>query len=601
MPAGPSVSAPGARERSLGATLRGFVASLSPARRRDLLVGAVVMLFGAVAELVTIGSLLTFLQLLAAPNGANELPGFGWFISLVGGGEGGNLVAKATILLISAAMLSAAARLFILWTTQNIVLRIGHELAVAIFSGMLRQPYSFHISRNPSELYASVEKVQAITFGGLLPLIQGLVATVIAVAIIALLVAIDPFGALLAALAIGFVYFAVSLFTERRLKSNSAIINEAATARMKAIQEGVGGIRDILLGHTQARFEAHYREVDARYRRAQAINMFIAAGPRYVVEAAAIVVIGLLALFLSLQPGGIVAAIPKLGALALGAQRLLPLLQQAYGGWSNFAGKAKLFADVLQLVQARVATDESARSQERLPFSRDIVFDQVSLSYPERPNALQSVSFTISKGARLGIMGPSGSGKSSLLDVLTALLEPTSGEIRVDGRSITHENRSGWQRHVAHVPQTVYLPDTSIAACIAFGEPGPDVDLERVEQAARGAHLHDFIMSLPARYGTQVGERGVRLSGGQRQRIAIARALYKQASLLIFDEATGALDQKTERDVMDSIDCLGRDITVLVVSHRLSALRGCDSILVIEEGRVAAIRSFEDLAAEVQD
>ena len=598
MSGGTPVSAQSANERSLGATLRAFLASLSAARRRDLAIGAVVMLFGAFAELVTIGSLLAFLQLLADPAGAEELPGFGRLVGLAGTRSPQNLAIIATVLLISAALLAAAARLFILWTTQKIVLRLGHEIAVAIFGRMLRQPYSFHISRNPSEIYASVEKVQAITFGALLPLIQGFVATVIAIAIIALLFAIDPLSASIAAVSIGLVYFLMSLGTRRRLKANSAIITEAATARMKAIQEGVGGIRDILLGQTQARFEEHYRQVDARYRRAQAINMFITAGPRYVIEAAGIVIIGLLALFLSLQPGGIVAAIPKLGALALGAQRLLPLLQQAYGGWSSFAGNSKLFSDVLQLVQAPVAAGEMPHSDERLPFARDIIFDDVSLSYPERPNALRGVSFTIAKGTRVGIMGPSGSGKSSLLDVLTGLLEPTTGEVRIDGCRITSENRILWQRHVAHVPQTVYLPDTSIAACIAFGETGPVMDLERVEQSARRAQLHDFIMTLPTGYQTKVGERGVRLSGGQRQRIAIARALYKQASLLIFDEATGALDRKTERDVMDSIECLGRDITVLVVSHRLSALRGCDSILVIEEGTIAAIRGFKDLAAE---
>lgn len=558
------------------------------------------MLFGAFTELLTIGSLLTFLQLLADPSGLDEFPVLGWLMGVLGSTTGDNLAMRATILLITAAILSAAARLFILWTMQKIVLRLGHELAVAIFSGMLRQPYSFHVSRNPSELYASVEKVQAITFGALLPLIQGFVAMVIAIAIMALLFAIDPLSASVAALAIGLVYFGLSLTTRQRLTQNSTIITDAANARMKAIQEGVGGIRDILLGHAQARFEEHYRQVDARYRRALAINMFIAAGPRFVIEAAGIVILGLLALYLSFQPGGLVAAIPKLGALALGAHRLLPLLQQAYGGWSSFAGNAKLFADVLQLLNAPAPAKNIGRSEASLPFSRDIVFDRVSLSYPGRPAALQSVSFTIPKGARVGIMGPSGSGKSSLLDVLTGLLDPTSGEIRIDGRSITSENRTEWQRQVAHVPQAVYLPDTSIATCIAFGEPGPQVDLERVQEAARRAQLHHFVVSLPAGYETEVGERGVRLSGGQRQRIAIARALYKQANVLIFDEATGALDEKTERDVMDSIACLGRDITVLVVSHRLFTLRGCDWVLVLEDGKVAAVSRFEDLAAEAR-
>ena len=579
-------------------TLRSLYRSLSPGRRRDLLVTAAAMLLGTLAELLTIGSLLTFLQILSQPESAGAALGVTWLQASGGTNESKDVVVVATILLVGAAIFSGAARLFILWTTQRSVQRLGHELAVGIFSRMLRQPYSFYVSRNPSELFSSVEKVQSITFGALLPLVQGSVASVIALAIIAMLFAIDPGTALAAALSIGLLYAVVSVTSSRRLKRNGAIISQAATARMKAIQEGLGGIRDILLGHSQPRFEEHYRRVDSRYREAQSLNMFIAAAPRFVVEAAGIIVIGLLALYLSFQPGGLVAALPTLGALALGAQRLLPLLQQAYSGWSNFAGNAALLGDVIELVQAPVSDEDAGLVTDDLPFREEIVFDRVTLSYEGRPDALAGISFRIPKGARVGIMGPSGSGKSSLLDVLMALLEPSSGEVRIDGKPLTNNNRAAWQRHVAHVPQSVYLPDSSIAECIAFGEPGLGLDQPRIEKAARQAQLHDFIQSLPLGYATEVGERGVRLSGGQRQRIAIARALYKQASLLIFDEATGALDQQTEMDVMESIECLGREMTVLVVSHRLSALRACEPIVLIEAGKVSGIRSYRELLGE---
>lgn len=572
-----------------GRTLAALLRALSMARRRDLSIGAAIMLFGACAELLTISSLLTFLQLLSQPSVGGKLSGAASLLDFAEAVPAGNPVVLAALLLVFAVVLAAAARLFILWTVQRIVLRLGHELSVTIFSRMLRQPYSFYTSRNPSELFASAEKVQMVVFGVLLPLIQGLVATVIAFAIVALLLTLDSSTALTAALALGLVYALVTFATRRRLRRNSTIIAEAATARMKAIQEGLGGIRDILIGQTQANFEQHYRQVDLRYRVAQTANIFISAAPRHVVEAAGVVILGLIAWFLSLQAGGLAAAIPMLGALALGAQRLLPLIQQAYVGWSQFAGSAELLRDVLELVQAPILGEAPLGRQQDLSFSHEIVLERVALSYPERPNALQDINLRIVKGQRVGITGSSGSGKSSLLDVLTGLLEPSSGEVRVDGSTITDANRGCWQRHIAHVPQSVYLPDSSISECIAFGDKQDEIDLQRVRQSAERARLHDFIISLPSGYATQVGERGVRLSGGQRQRIAIARALYKGASLIILDEATGALDVQNEVEIMNSLEALGREVTLLVVSHRLSALGGCDVIIHLNAGAVTSI------------
>jgi ATP-binding cassette subfamily B protein len=253
--------------------------------------------------------------------------------------------------------------------------------------------------------------------------------------------------------------------------------------------------------------------------------------------------------------------------------------------------------DVLGLLEAPVVASAPAGSEPR-PFAKDIVFDRVSLSYPGRVPALEEVSLTIKKGERIGLVGTTGSGKSSFLDLLMALLDPSEGEIRIDGSRLDDSVRPGWQAQIAHVPQAVYLADASIASNIAFAEPETAIERERVEAAARQAHLHDFIAALPEGYDTKVGERGVRLSGGQRQRIAIARALYKKANLLIFDEATGALDRKTERAIMDGIAELGRGITILIVAHRISALAGCDRIVRLEAGRIVESGSYTELVGE---
>jgi len=583
---------------SITGTFIALIRAMGKSRRRHLIGAVAAMAAGAAAELMTIGAVLPFLALVSDPERASQLPGFSIFLMLAGGETGPDLLIRAAFLLIAAAILAAAVRVMILWVIQGFVVAFGHDIGTAIFNRMLRQPYAYYVTRNSSELLASIEKVQTLTFGTLLPLMQGITASLLALAIIALLFAIDPFAASIAAVSVTLLYALVSATTRPRLRANSAVIAETATARMQAIREGLGGIRDILLANSQSVFEENFRKLDWRFRQAQSRNAFISVAPRYLVEGAGIVLIVLVALAMSFRPGGIMAAIPVLGALALGAQRLLPLIQQAYQGWSNFAGNSRVMADVMALMETPVVSGPPDRDAPPKPFVKDVVLDRISLSYPGRPAALQEVSLSISKGERIGLVGTTGSGKSSFLDVLMGLLDPSEGEIRIDGARLDDEGRSAWQAQIAHVPQSIYLADSSIAANIAFAEPEDSIDPAKVEAAARQAQLHDFITGLPEGYATRVGDRGVRLSGGQRQRIAIARALYKQANVLIFDEATGALDRRTERAIMESVAELGRDITVLIVAHRISALAGCDRIVRLEAGRIEESGSYKELVGE---
>ncbi|HEY0043303.1 MAG TPA: ABC transporter ATP-binding protein [Allosphingosinicella sp.] len=586
-------------ERSTLATLKALLRILSGGRRRDIVRTAAMTLLGTFSELLTIGSVVPFLAIVSNPEAARSFPGVGAVIGLIGADSERELLIAATGLLIAATLFAAMVRLLILWSTQRTVVGLGHEISTTIYSRMLRQPYIHFLGSNPSEHYASVDKVQALTFSVFMPMIQGLNASVIAIGIGLLLVAIDPLTALLGAGVTAGVYVLVTLFARRRLKANSAILARQQTARMQAIQEAVGGIRDILLGHTQNAFEESFRAVDLRLRRATAANIFIAQAPRFLVEAVGIVLIGLLALAMSQRPGGIMAAVPVLGALALGAQRLFPLLQQAYSGWSVFAGNTQVLVDVVALLEAPVVEAAGAPLDGPVrPFERDIVFDRVGMSYPNRPAVLQDVRLTIAKGERIGLVGTTGSGKSSFLDVLMALIDPDRGEVRIDGVPLGDATRANWQAQIAHVPQAVYLSDSSIAANIAFGAPQAAIDMARIEAAARQAQMHEFILTLPQGYATPVGERGVRLSGGQRQRIAIARALYKDATLLIFDEATAALDRKTEAAIMDSVKALGRDRTILIVAHRISALDGCDRIVRIEAGRIVESGAYGELVGD---
>jgi len=372
-----------------------------------------------------------------------------------------------------------------------------------------------------------------------------------------------------------------------------------ANHRIKALQEGLGGIRDVLLDGTQATYCQIYRDSDIPLRRALANNQFISGSPRFGIEALGMVLIAVLAYSLATTEDDVANAIPILGALALGAQRMLPMLQQGYSSWSNIRGGLASLYETLDLLEQPLPAHSSSAPPVPIQFEQSIGFKQLKFRYAvETPWVLRNFELTISKGARIGFIGTTGSGKSTLLDILMGLLESTEGQLSIDGIPIDEHNRRAWQTHIAHVPQSIFLSDTTIAENIAFGVPIDQIDLQRLHQAAQQAQIADIIESWDEQYETPVGERGVRLSGGQRQRIGIARAFYKQANVFVFDEATSALDNDTEHAVMEAIDNIDREITILIVAHRLTTLKGCDKIVELEHGTIKRIGTYVEVVCE---
>ncbi|HEU0097996.1 MAG TPA: ABC transporter ATP-binding protein [Allosphingosinicella sp.] len=558
-----------------------FFRLLSPARRRQFALTLGLMLLGAAAEMVTIGAALPFLALVADPHGALIPPRLLGFLHAAGGSP----VVGAALLLIAAALGSAVVRLGLTWGSQRFVMATGHDMAAAVFGRMLRQPYAEQVRRNSSQTLAAVEKVQGVVFGLLQPAMQGLIGAFIALCVFALLLRIDARAAGLAAFAVGLVYVGVSLLVRPRLRRNSQALASTLVERTRTVQEGLGGIRDIILDRSEPLFEAKFRELDSRYRRSQAATQFVAGFPRYIVEAAGLIAIALVTLAMSLEPGGVVKAIPVLGALALGAQRLLPLLQQAYYGWSLASGNIHAFRDVIEMMEAPIP--EPQPEAPPLPFERELAFRGVGFHFPEARFGLEDVSFRVRPGEHVGIAGPTGGGKSTLLDLLMGLLEPDEGAILVDGRPLDAATRPAWQAGLAHVPQTIYLADDTIAANIAFPRRPEGMDPGLLATAVRAAQLERFVAGLPDGLDTYVGERGVRLSGGQRQRIGLARALYRSPRLLILDEATSALDEATERAVLQALHELRGDMTLVTVAHRATTLAACDRLIRVEGGRVS--------------
>ena len=365
---------------------------------------------------------------------------------------------------------------------------------------------------------------------------------------------------------------------------------------VKAIQEGLGGIRDVIIDRSQKFYCKLYKEADISMRKAAGSNAFIEQSPRFIMEAIGMSLIAGLAYFMVLQDENTAAVVPVLGTLALGAQRLLPILQQIYSSYSSIKGSYASLYDVLDLLDQTLPDFSSSSNLAPLTFDREIELNNVSFRYKyNSPWILNKINLKIKKGERIGFIGVTGSGKSTLLDIIMGLLVPVKGKMLVDGVYVTEKNRVLWRANIAHVPQSVYLSDGTIKENIAFGVPKEHIDFNEIKKATQQAQLATLIEEWPEKYQTVVGERGVRLSGGQRQRIGIARALYKGANVLIFDEATSALDNETEQAVMESIEVLGKGITILIIAHRLTTLRKCDKVVELSKNKKLYIDSYSNI------
>lgn len=569
---------------------------LSRRRQRQFGLLSGLILVNAFSEVISLGAVLPFLGILTAPDRVFNHPVVRRLAETWNITSADQLVLPLTIAFASAALFAGSVRILLLWVSNRLAFAAGADLSIAVYRRTLYQPYPVHLARNSSEVISGItDKVNAattvlqtvLTFGS---------SAVLLVAIMIALIAIDPLVALLTALAFGTSYTLITWPARRRLAINSRRIAYEQTQVVKALQEGLGGIRDVLLDGTQEAYCEIYRRADLPLRRAHGNNTFIAQSPRYAMEALGMVLIAALAYGLSLRSGGIGPALPVLGALALGAQRLLPALQQAYSTWAGMAGSHASLATALELLDQPLPEEAGQPAPAPLVFRDAIRFNALRFRYSNAaPWVLDDFSLTIPKGARVGFVGATGSGKSTALDLLMGLLAPTEGELLVDGQALSGTRLRAWQHAIAHVPQSIYLADTTLAENIAFGVPRNAIDMQRVRQVARQAQIADFIEGRAEGYDASIGERGIRLSGGQRQRIGIARALYKQASILVFDEATSALDNITEQSVMNAIRELNRDLTVLLIAHRLTTVRHCDTIIELHGGRVIAQGTYEQL------
>ena len=555
------------------------------------------MLISAITEVISLGAIIPFLGVLTAPDKVFSHPIVSDIAQIFGILSAEQLALPITILFITAILLANFTRLLLLWVSTKLSFMAGADLSYEVYHRTLHQPYIVHLERNSSEVITGIlNKVGGVVFNILLPALTFISSLLLLIMVITALMVIDPIITSISVIGFGSTYILITILTRKKIANNSDCIAYETTMLHKALQEGLGGVREVLLDGTQQLYCDIYRKADLPLRKAQGSNIFISSSPKFGMEAIGVSLIAIIAYTFSQQQGGVTAVIPALGAIALGAQRLLPALQNCYASWSVITGSRALLFDSLLLLEQPISTDSSNTLAERMDFKENIRLDSVSFRYKKNtPWVLDNLNLEISKGERIGFVGETGSGKSTSLDLIMGLLEPTTGEVIIDGKPLTDVELHKWRKNIAHVPQSIFLIDSSMAENIAFGVPKELIDIKLVQDAAKQAQIAEFIERQPNGYDSPVGERGVQLSGGQRQRIGIARALYKKANVLIFDEATSALDDTTEKAVMDAIEGLDRSVTVLFIAHRLTTLRNCDRIIELKDGSVLNDDRYEKM------
>lgn len=584
--------------------LRKLFSLLTRRERRNLYILFVAVLLMASLQVASVASIMPFLSVASDPSIIQENEYLRWAYATFGFDDDRSFLIALGLGALLALVVSNVFIILTRWAMERYSWGRNHSLSRRLLRSYLYRPYEYFLTRNSSELGKNIlEEVKEVTDQMLKPTLRGVAKAVVALFIVGFLVYFDPAVALMVTVVLGAAYGAIYLVVRSQLDERGEARVEANTKRYQFVGEAFGGIKEVKIQGKEEAFLNLYDDPSERYARNQALYRVIKKAPRYIIEMVAFGGIILIAVYLIAVRESLQQVIPVLGLYAFAGYRLLPALQEAFHGLAsarfNIAALNKLHRDLKGLAEARSSASGGADGTAAPPLllEEELALREVSYTYPDadRP-AIKNLSLAIPARSMVGFVGKTGSGKTTAVDLALGLLRPQEGEITIDGTPLRANNLRRWQQTLGYVPQHIYLSDDTVARNIAFGVPRDQIDMETVREAARRAHILDYVeQDLPNRWETVVGERGVKLSGGQRQRIGIARALYHDPSVLVFDEATSALDQSTEAGVMEAIYDLEGEQTILIISHRLSTVQRADNIFMLEEGRKVGEGSYDEL------
>ncbi len=582
-------------------TIKKLLDLLTPSEleRAGVLMGMILVM--ALLDMLGVASILPFIAVLANPSLVETNPMLSWgykFSANLGVASIEQFLFLLGLLVFILLVSSLTFKALTTYAQTRFALMREYSIGKRLVEGYLYQPYSWFLNRHSADLGKSIlSEVHTVIYNGFLPLMTLIAQSAVVITLLGLLLLVDPLLAISVIFALGVGYSGVLVMMSGWLNTLGKARIQANHERYTVLTEAFGAAKEIKVGGLEKIYIDRFSKPAEVYAKGQATAQVISQVPRFALEAIAFGGMLFVILYLMTQGGSFTAALPIIALYVFAGYRLMPALQQIYGAITQlkFAGPAlkALHVDLMSLDPV----EHYHKVPESLPLKRCLELNNIFYQYPNAINpALNGISLSISALSTVGFVGSTGSGKTTTADLILGLLDPQKGTLCVDGQIINASNKRQWQKSIGYVPQQVYLADDTVSANIAFGLDCDMIDQQAVERAARIANLHEFVMkNMSHGYGTMVGERGIRLSGGQRQRIGIARALYHNPSILVLDEATSALDNLTEHVVMEAIKSLSNTMTIILIAHRLTSVRECDQIFLLEKGLINAQGSFEEL------
>ena len=581
-------------------TLKKLLFLLSPNERKNALMLLVMLLIMALLDMIGVASIVPFIAVLTNPSlvDTNSILNV-MFQSLRTFGVENNqeFIFVLGTLVFVLLIISLTFKALTIYMQVRFVQMLEFSIAKRLVEGYLHQPYSWFLSRHSAELGKNIlSEVGTIIGNGMSPLLELIAKSTVTIALITLLVIADPKLALIIGISLGGAYFLIFYFIRRYLSRIGEERFKNNRLRFTAVSEAFGAAKEVKVGGLEEIYIKNFSIPAKIFAGAQASSNVIGQLPRFILEAVAFGGILLIILYKLALTGNFNNSLPIISLYVFAGYRLMPALQQIYASITKLTYVGPSIDKLTDDFKNLQPFNENQNSNI-LSLNKNITLKNIYYNYPNASRtALKDVSINISAKTTVGLVGATGSGKTTTVDILLGLLEPQKGTLLVDGKIITKQNARSWQRSIGYVPQHIYLADDTVEANIAFGIDAKDINNEFVEKASKLAKLHDFVIDeLPEKYQTTIGERGVRLSGGQRQRIGIARALYHNPQILFLDEATSALDNQTEQAVMEAISNLGKDITIILIAHRLSTVKKCDKIFLFDKGNLVKEGTYEEL------
>ncbi|MBA87549.1 MAG: hypothetical protein CMB29_05765 [Euryarchaeota archaeon] len=566
---------------------------LSKKRKRQSLVLFLFIFFSALLESVSISLFLPFVQIVTNPvkNQFNFLEKTKFIFNNISDNQ---IIITYGVIFIFLVITSIIIKILNLWLINKFVALMSSDLAIIAYKKTINQPYEIHIKRNSSEVISTIITETDFCVSAFNSFLLFINALIMSFFIIMTLLIINPTISFILFLFLVTIYATISYFSNKILVSNGKKISIGVKKQLKALREGIGEIKEILLSYNQDFYINRYRNIDSVLRMNVSTNKFIGAYPRFIVEGILLLSLAIALIFLRIYSDSFNLYLPFMLTVGVGIQKLLPMMQQAYLNYAQIKSTTASLSSLLSLIKQPV--NKESNIYKNNVFKDKIVFKNVGFHYTkDNRKILKNISFEIFKGEKIGIKGKTGSGKTTLIDLLMGLLSPTEGYILIDNKDLNSEKNKilmkSWRKSLSHIPQNPLLIDSTIKENIALGVPISEIDEGRLKKAAKCADIYDFIENLKYKYNSNVGEQGIKFSGGQKQRIAIARAFYKKSKILILDEHTSSLDIETEKRITNNLNFHFKDLTIIVIAHRLETLKMCDRVFEFKNGNLIKIEN----------